>query len=293
MPETAILPTITHGPISGEVTDNSVALWARGSQPGLLIFEVVADGPAAAPITASAIVDASSDFTGKARVDGLAPGQAYSYRVALTSDDQVSDPKIGHFKTAPMPDRSVSFQFTFGSCIGGQGYCRLPDKGYPIFGPMLARRPDFMLLIGDSIYADSECPSPPNIPCPVHIARDLAGFRAKYRYNLEDPLYADFLAHTPILITWDDHEIVDNFGGQALAASDPQRLADGRQAFFEYWPLVGTSDNPHRIHRSFRYGALAEFFVLDTRSYRAPHVSQEAAPSIHQSESMLGKEQFA
>ena len=33
--------------------------------------------------------------------------------------------------------------------------------------------------------------------------------------------------------------------------------------------------------------------MLDTRSYRAPHVSQETAPSIHQSESMLGKEQFA
>lgn len=254
MSDTAAVPTITHGPISGEVSDSSVVLWARGNQPGQLTFEVMADGLSANPIHASAVVDASGDFTGKACVDGLAPGQAYRYRVALMANDQASEPRCGHFKTAPSPDRPDAFQFVFGSCIGGQGYCRLPDKGYPIFEPMLARRPDFMLLIGDSIYADTECPSPPNIPCPVHVARDLGGFRIKYRYNLEDPLYADFLSHTPVMITWDDHEIVDNFGGPALAASEPQRLADGRQAFFEYWPLVGAPDNPHRIHRNFRWG---------------------------------------
>jgi alkaline phosphatase D len=37
----------------------------------------------------------------------------------------------------------------------------------------------------------------------------------------------------------------------------------------EYWPIAEHVDEPHRLYRSFRYGADLELFILDTRQYRS------------------------
>jgi alkaline phosphatase D len=286
---------ITHGPISGEVTDTSAVLWARGNEPGALVFEV-AESPSngGSLLSASIDVDGSSDFAGKVRVEGLKPGQQYAYQVYLNAaQGKDSDPVDAQFRTAPATGTFAAFDFTFGAGLGGQGYCRDPETGWVIFETMLAEEPDFFVLLGDSVYVDSACPAPRNVPGAEGPYTDLEGFRTRYRYHLEDPHYAALLSHTPVYVTWDDHEILNDFSGLALNAINPQLFADGIQAYFEYWPLTGTEDEPHRMYRRFSYGPHADFFVLDTRSYRDPNVNWDPSPRTLQPKTMLGEEQFA
>jgi alkaline phosphatase D len=286
-------PQITHGPIAGEVSQKSVVLWARGNTTGTLAFEVSETSDfMEVSASASVEIDEAGDFIGKKRIEDLKPDQAYHYRVALTAGDQTSEPISGQFSTAPAADSPAGFDFTFGAGLGGQGYCRDPETGWTIFETMLAEQPDFFLLMGDSVYVDSACPSPQNVPGAEGPYADLTGFHTRYRYHLEDPHYAALLARTPVYVTWDDHEILDNFSGVALSKINPQLFADGRQAFFDFWPITGTEDDPYRMYRKVSYGALADFFILDTRSYRDPVVNWDPSPVTLQPKSMLGANQF-
>jgi alkaline phosphatase D len=290
-------PSITHGPVSGEVTDETAVLWARGSEAGTLTFAVaeaaedVDFSEDAAEATVN--IDEAGDFIGEVKIDDLEANTAYLYRVTLSAGDETSDFVQGYFVTAPAAGDAQPFNFVFGSCLGGQGFCRDPESGWLIFDTMLAQNPDFFLITGDTVYVDSACMAPANVPGAEGPFNDLEGFRTRYRYHLEDEHYATFLAQTPLYVTWDDHEIRDDFGGPALSRVNPQMFAEGTQAFFDYWPLQETAAGDSRIYRSFRYGAQAEIILLDTRSYRDPNVNWDPHPLEITPKTMLGAEQFA
>jgi alkaline phosphatase D len=281
---------VTHGPLSGEVTDTTATLWARGSAAGTLRFEVsTSEDFSEESLTAEVEVDETSDFTGETTLEDLEAGTQYYYRVSL--DD--SDARAGAFKTAPAIDSSVPVNFVFGACLGGQGYCRDAQEGWVIFDTMAAQEPDFFILTGDSIYSDTGCPADQNVPGAETPAEDLQGYYARYRYHLEDPHYSDFLAHTPIYVTWDDHEIDDNFGGPELSEENPQVWEEGRKAYFDYWPIHGAPDDPFQLYRAVNYGANADIFLLDSRSYRDPLVNWDPSPVTGVHKTLLGAEQFA
>ncbi|HHY54172.1 MAG TPA: hypothetical protein GYA08_01935 [Chloroflexi bacterium] len=289
-------PRLTHGPMSGEVTASSATLWARGDRNGVMTFVVsAADAPAITVASTKVTVDESEDFIGEVRIEDLTPATTYLYTVTLTAATQTSAPLTGTVRTAPQPDAKSGFRFVFGACLGGQGYCRDAETGWTIFGAMASTQPDFFVLTGDSIYASGACPTPQNVPGAEQPVNSLEDFRARYRYQLEDSTYAAFLAHTPVFVGWDDHEFRDNYAATELASWNPQRLHDGRQAFFEYWP-VSTSEIPtdtHRLYRQFGYGGHADFFMLDTRSYRDPIVNWDPHPRTLNPKTMLGAEQKA
>jgi alkaline phosphatase D len=290
------LPQVTHGPISGEVSASGITLWARGDRNGILTFVVsAADTPTQTIASAEVAIDEVGDFTGEVRIKGLTPSTEYIYTVTLTADGKTSSPLEGRFRTAPAAEAKTGFDFVFGACLGGQGYCRDVETGWAIFDAMAATQPDFFVLTGDGIYAGGTCPTPQNAPGAEQPVRNLEDFRARYRYHLEDPAYASFLAQTPVFVGWDDHELRDNYAGPELASWNPQRLQDGRQAFFEYWP-VSTSDiltDTYRLYRQFSYGSHADFFMLDTRSYRDPIVNWDPHPRTLKPKTMLGAEQKA
>lgn len=287
-------PAIVQGPLSGEVTAKTAVVWARANQAGEIVFTISSDPEFAEDVTEVRVkVDEDSDFIGEAFVDDLTPGTPYLYRAALTDKEETSEFVQGYFVTAPAADEPVPFNFTFSACLGGQGYCRDPENGWLIFEAMQAQSPDFFLLTGDSVYVDSACPASNNVPGAEGPFVDLDGFRSRYRYHLEDPPYANFLAQTPVYVTWDDHEIHDDFGGLAFSHLNPQLVADGITAFFDYWPLQRQADDTPRIYRSFSYGAYADLILLDTRSYRDPNVNWDPHPRDLTPKTMLGAEQFA
>ena len=98
------------------------------------------------------------------------------------------------------------------------------------------RSPNFCHINGDCIYGDNAidavgtqffnkgrkfvtAPGVETLPA----ASDLASFRARYRYHLEDGPLSSFLAHTPVFNTWDDHEITDDWGPHLRVRATPNR----------------------------------------------------------------------
>jgi alkaline phosphatase D len=228
-------------------------------------------------------------------VTGLKPGQEYAYRNKLPAGSE-EEAVVGTFMTVPTTS-TQPLSFVFGACLGGQNYCRPAGTGWTIFNVMANQDPDFFMLMGDSVYVDTACnvtaESVPYISEPGAEGpySDLDGFRTRYRYHLEDDNYAAFLHNTPVYVTWDDHEVLNDFGGQALAQVNEERLQDGIKAFFEYWPVMGTPED-YQLYRKVSRGPLADMFILDTRSYRDPNVAWDPNPDTLETKTMLGAEQY-
>jgi alkaline phosphatase D len=259
---------LAQGVASGDVTSRSARVWLRTSGAARVEIEWVPDGEG----TGRSLVTTTSseqDFTATVRLDGLSPGTRYRYRaVARRTDlpsarDIVEESGGGTFRTAPTDEAAVPLTFLWGGDLGGQKRCRDPWVGYPIFYRMLQAKPDFFIMLGDTIYADDTCPSPPNAPGADVTASTLDQYRARHRYQRGSVALQRFLESVPVYAIWDDHEVRNNFSGPA----DPQMPA-GRQALLEYWPIGTPAEDPTRLYRSFRRGADAEFFILDTRQYR-------------------------
>ncbi|GKS57431.1 hypothetical protein YTPLAS18_09580 [Nitrospira sp.] len=189
----------------------------------------------------------------------------------------------GHFHTAPLPDEHREVSFIWSGDLGGQSRCRQGPRGYPILDRIRAMRPQFLLFLGDLVYADEPCDVPPNEPGSDYRATTLDEFRGKHRYQREARSLQDLLADVPVWAMWDDHEVRNNFSGP----TDPQMPA-GRQALLDYWPIGTSATDPTRLYRSLRYGADLEVFILDTRQYRSPNPERDGP-----GKTMLGQAQLS
>lgn len=223
------------------------------------------------------------DFIEVVQVKGLAPNTSYEVRASVTTDGY--DPAVvgAQFVTAHTELEDAPIRWVWGGDIGGQGYCRKPDRGYGIFDHMRESRPDFGILLGDLIYGDGPCPSPPNIPGSDFVATTLEQFRAKHRYQREDTAFQQFLASVPVYAQWDDHEVRNDFSG-----STDVLMPIGLQAFHEYWPNGISQERPPRLYRQIHRGANLDLFFLDTRQYRSPNTELD-----NSQKTMLGKEQLS
>ena len=312
---------------SGDVTATSAVVWARASRGGELAVTVTdEEGLQARVQTASGVEE--RDYTLAVRFDGLSPDTPYVYEVhapepgasniAEAAEEARSAMRraiyvsAGRFRTAPDPSAHADLSFVFSGDLAGGGYCRRVDTGYPIFEAMRRLASAFFIATGDMIYADNECTG----RNPDGAASVPSGFasvasidwstservREEYfrhwRYNRADQHLQDFLRTTPTYVLWDDHETINDSGSSwsywnPLSASRPgyPTLATAaRDAFFAYAPLVRDPADPNRIYRRFAWGADADFFLLDTRSYRSRN---DAADTPENQKTMLGAEQLA
>ncbi len=286
-------PRLTHGVASGDVTSTSAVLWTRTNAPAEVIFEISADpgegadsGGADHRWTAEST--AADDFTARVTADGLQPGTSYRYRVTVAGGE---GEEIGSFTTSPAADVSAPVRFIVSGDLGGQAYCRHRERGYDIFRAMAALEPDFFIANGDMIYADDPCPENgpegwpnvagnfPSVDDPHVDWQDREQvseiFLAHWRYNRADDHHQEFLRRVPMVVQWDDHEVINDFGAdweswawQPARAGYPNLVAAGRDAFFAWNPIGRHPEEPERIYRSFRWGRDVELFVIDARSYR-------------------------
>ena len=259
-------PVFADGVAAGAVTDSEVTLWTRfegGEVTGQIAndsdFDEVVEEESLTP-------DEEADSTVHWAVDGLDPATVYHYR--FVSGDGASP--LGTFRTAPDPDDRAAFTFVMsGDADGTRDESGNPSvNGFELFDAMRADEPDFFLFAGDTVYADSF-----NAPEPAETLED---YRVKHRENRGYEPLRDFLASTAVVPSIDDHEVVDDFSGQSVA---PERYAAGYRAFRDYYPfggdpaewngVEGPGDAPE-LYGSFRWGSAAEFFILDTRTYRSP-----------------------
>ena len=188
----------------------------------------------------------------------------------------------GEFTTLPDAANSAPVTFAWSGDLGGQGRCRRGAAGYPIFDVMRAQQLDFFLFLGDTVYGDNLCPSPPNEPGADFRATTLAEYRARHRDQRGAEALQRFLDNVPVYVIWDDHEVRNNFAGPF-----DSQMPVGRQALREYWPIRVVSDDPERLYRTVRAGADIELFILDTRQYRSRNADQDGP-----TKTMLGERQL-
>jgi alkaline phosphatase D len=267
------------GVASGEPTSDGVVLWTRlaqkpleadGGMPAEAIevsWEIAADEAFTKGVRRGTVT-ATPDWAHSVHVElaGLEPARWYFYRFhagAATSP-------VGRTRTAPaagtMPERLA---FAFASCQNWE------EGLYTAYGAMASANLDLILHLGDYIY---EYPAregrvrrhgPPT--------DSLAGFRIRHALYKTDPLLQAAHAACPWLVTWDDHEVEDNYASATphSATETPAQLLERRswasRAYWEQMPLRAANlpDGPDmKLYRQSDWGALAEFFVLDTRQYR-------------------------
>jgi alkaline phosphatase D len=210
-------------------------------------------------------VDAGRDHSGKTRLTGLRPATRYAF--TLTSSGSTVH---GEFTTAPEPSAREPVTFAWSGDLGAGQYCRKVDGGYPIFGALAARRPRFLVFVGDTIYADRACEGDGIVPGGDFVARTLAGYHAKHRYNRTDVQVQRAFRRVPVYAIWDDHEVRNDFAG----TTEPL-MPVGRQAFLDYWPITPPAEEPGRLYRRIRWGRLLELFILDTRQYRSKNTTPD------------------
>jgi alkaline phosphatase D len=258
----AVLWVRTDGPATVQVEWATPALWEKISTLGTAIAPV--------PRTAELAATADTDYTLSVALTGLTPATRYRYHVLIArGGNSPHSSKLrlaarGELTTVPDADTSTPVTFAWSSDLGGQGRCRQGLEGYPIFDVMQRQNPDFFLFLGDTIYSDDVCPSPPNEPGADFVATTLDEYRARHRYQRGAASLRRLLESVPAYVTWDDHEVRNDFSGPF-----DERMPVARQALREYWPIVSPPEDPNRLYRTIRYGADLELFILDTRQYRS------------------------
>ena len=302
------------GTAVGDVTPTSAVLWAGTSTPGGIYFEIDTDPDFPNPRREAEPAAARTDFTAQHDFEDLKPATTYYYRAYFEDPSgALSEKRGGSFTTPPRPEQAVDVRFRVGGDVGGQGFCRRPEKGYEIFEVMAKLGPDFFIANGDMIYADGDCPARrdaawsnvpgdfPSIQSPSVDWTDHKAVRkvfdAHWRYNRVDPHQQAFLAHVPYFAQWDDHEVINDFGAAWPSWSkQPERagfenlVEQGRRAFFAYSPIRGHDDERWRVYRSFTWGSQLEFFLLDGRTYRSRN---DLVDRPEHDKTLLGKEQLA
>lgn len=238
-------------------------------------------------------ISARTGYTGQVVLKGLPTGQEIFYRVRFDTPDGVvsGESLAGHLRTAG-PGRDISFVFGGDQC--GAGWGINPEwGGLRLFKTMHDTNPDFLIHLGDRIYADRPMNEVVRLdggkkwknivtPAKQKVAETLAGYHGNYSYNFIDEHYRRFSADVPMMATWDDHEVTNDWWpGRRLSFRRMQRKGyttrsvdtlakHGTQAFFDFTPMRRHESDPGRIYRKVSYGPLVDVFLLDARSYRTP-----------------------
>jgi len=251
-----------HGVASGDVRETSALLWTRPSRLAPVTVEVSAD-PQFGSIAFQRTVtpNPERDLTVKVLASGLAPATRYYYRFRA---GRGAYSQQGAFVTPPAADASADLTFAYSACSDGGHVGGVPALSLGLLDAVVADRPDFFAHLGDNMYPDSSL-----VPNPVFT---LEAYRGKYKEIRSIPTFRNFTASTSMIVTWDDHEVENDYDRETV---DARRWAEGHRAFMEYSPIAEQPGG--RIYRKFRWGREIELFVLDGRSYRSRHVSKTAA----------------
>jgi alkaline phosphatase D len=279
------------GVASGDPLPNAVVLWTRlvrrlddaqaMPQHPIEVQWQVAHDPGFRRVVRHGTALARPELAHSVHVDvhGLHPGRQYFYR--FRTSGQISP--VGRTATAPAlwadPQRLRL----------GVVNCQDFQNGYwPAYWGVSDEDIDVVLHLGDyiyeydpnSVFPDRQHSTPDTLGLDqLSTLRDYRNRHAQYK---GDPALQAAHAAFPWIVTWDDHEVennyadlIDEIGDTGPKLQDPAQFAEERahayQAYFEHMPIRAryrTGSPNFRIYRRFDFGQLARFSVLDTRQYR-------------------------
>jgi alkaline phosphatase D len=204
-------------------------------------------------------------------VQGLEPGREYWYR--FHSGGEVS--QVGRTKTAPREGAPVD-RLRFAVCG-----CSHFEAGYfTAYRRIAAEQFDFVFHTGDYIY-EGRADGGKN-PALVRQHRGdeiytIVDYRNRYALYKSDPDLRAAHASAPFIVTWDDHEVDNDYASEMDESDTPPeifllRRAAAYQAYFETMPLrvsAMPAGPSMRLYRRLRFGNLMDMSVLDTRQFRS------------------------
>jgi alkaline phosphatase D len=299
------------GIASGDPNSNSVVLWTRlaprplepdsGMEPSdvKVAWEIADDDSMRKVIRrGTAVATPQLSHSVHVEVDNLDPDRWYWYRFRVGD----AESPIGRTRTMPADDASPpELRFAFASCQ------HFESGLYTAYEHMAKEELDFVCHLGDYIYdragKDGRVRKHSNGEL-----RTLEDFRVRHSQYKTDPLLQTMHTRCPWVVTWDDHEVCNDYAGSGAEKehmNDPAAFlkirAGAYQAYYENMPLRHTSlpKGPDaRLYRKQSFGRLAELLVLDGRQYRTPQPNDDKASDLNHDatsakNTMLGKRQFA
>lgn len=284
----------TLGVASGDPWPDSVVLWTRLAPMPL----TPGGGMAPAPVTLRWEVAADARMTQVLRsgevaaepegahsvhlvVGGLDPARTYFYRFRLGPHAS----PIGRTRTAPAPGTDAEIRFINAGC---QHY----EHGHFTAWRHAAAEEDvdFVFHYGDYIYEYAGRQLGDRGWGPItrsHAGGEthtLEDYRARYAQYRTDPDLAAAHAAHPFIVSYDDHEVENNWaslisqrdGGARFPERTPPeafalRAAAAFQAWYEHMPVrpsARPSGTGITAYRHLRFGRRLDLRVLDTRRFR-------------------------
>lgn len=260
------------GPMAGHRDARSTVLWVQADAAAWLQIEYwVEAAPGQVRRSAPVKLTADEDFATQVTLTGLQPGTSYNYRVLLNGRE-ARVPESLRFRTEALwqwrhhsflpaqghtpPD----FTLAFGSCVyvNEPPYDRsLAPTGKPyggstqIFASIAAKKPDFMLWLGDNTYlreADYASPS---------------GMAYRFRHDRALPDLQPLLRTGHHYAIWDDHDFGPNDSNSSFTYK-----ATSLALFKRYW-ANGSWGQPE-VPGIFRSVSLndVDVFLMDGRYHR-------------------------
>lgn len=277
------------GVASGSPTHESIVLWTRLRAPGL--FQGLGKEPVTvrwelahdeqfARVAQSGQAQALAELAHSVHVNvaGLEPDRWYFYRFMV--GDAVS--ATGRTRTFPAPDAEAQkLRLAYASC-------QRWDHGYfSAWRHMREENLDAVLFLGDYIYEYPNSAKAVRVPAGGWVLT-LDDYRQRYALHRGEPELQAMHAACPWLVTWDDHEVQNDYAGLVAGDSGPAvanfagRRAAAYQAFYEHMPvrasaltqaLAGLASGAEfRLYAQQRFGRLANIVMLDDRQYRDAQV---------------------
>ncbi len=272
------------GVASGSPTPASVVLWTRlmlpaGQGPVAVRWELAHDENFSRSVQSGQVQALPAlGHSVHVQVQGLEPDRWYFYRFMAGEARSAT----GRTRTFPAPDAVVArLRLAYASCQRWEhGY-------YSAWRHMRGENPDLVLFLGDYIYEYPHAPDAVRLPGGGWVL-SLDDYRQRHALHRSDADLQAMHAACPWLLTWDDHEVQNDYAGSSAGSSGAPvadfaaRRAAAYQAFYEHMPLPASvltraiaglaAGAEMRIYSHQAYGRLASLTLLDARQYKDAQV---------------------
>ena len=261
---------LTHGPMLGKPTTDSVLVWGRTSEEGEFVVKYGLAEDALDQTSQPATTKIGHDLTGFTQLSGLKGDTRYHYQIFVEGNPHGLP---GSFLTLPSKKESIhpehnpeglfNFRFEVGSCanqnpIHGIGH-RAPV--YENLNQDWANKTHFHIMNGDWLYEELRTyPAEAwrltqgvnTLPPVVENAPSIVGVWENYKlYMSRGVERAKWHRNVPSYFTFDDHELVNDIWGSAETGKRHRRTVFrdiGTRAFYDYLGWANPVAHSNEVH---------------------------------------------
>ena len=264
-------PTMTHGPMLGRPTHNSMAVWARTSEPTAFVVRY-GTTKAMRQSANGQPTSFASDCTGTVELQNLKSDRLYHYQVFI---NELPQGQVSTFRTLPdslalqdekyNPRGLFNFKFEIGSCAN-QNPMHGIGHSLPLYQTMnrkIANDVDFAIMNGDWLYEELR-ETPPKawitknklaadeVPSEVKVMPTIVGVWENYKlYMSRGVPLMQWHRRVPSFFTFDDHELVNDIWGAGSAGRRHRRTVFrdiGTRAWHDYLGWANHTKHDAKIH---------------------------------------------